>query len=172
MLPPISFRFCCWRLNVCVRNCSGHFTQSSDGRGQVVENNMADDSAYITTMTRYHLRFPLWDSQPGRNLLDDGCPWYDMYGECKGGDYMAVGTLEPKFFVELLRGLAIGEELLRRREDRSTWLEMRKAFRPRFLDKRELNGKQHSVAKTLAVRLFLVKQNYRPTASCRGCRST
>lgn len=110
------------------------FHRAQTRKDQVVENNMADESAYITTMARYHLRFPLWDSQPGRNLLDDGCPWYDMY-ECKGGDYVAVGTSEPKFFVELLPGLAIGEELLRPREDRSTWPEMRKAFRPRFLDK-------------------------------------
>lgn len=48
---------------------------------------------------------------------------------------MAIGALEPKFFVELLRGLAIGEDLLHHREDRTIWLEMRKAFRQRFLDK-------------------------------------
>lgn len=110
------------------------FHRAQTGKGQVVENNMVDGSAYIATMMRYHLRFPLWNNGPGENLLDGGCPWYDVY-ECKGGGYMAVGALEPKFFVELLRGLAIGEDLLQRREDRSTWLETRKAFRERFLEK-------------------------------------
>lgn len=108
--------------------------RAQTGKGQIVENNMVDGSAYIASMMRYHLRSPLWNNRPGDNLLDGGCPWYDVY-ECKGGGYMAVGALEPKFFVELLRGLALGEDLLQRREDRSTWLEMRNTFRQRFLDK-------------------------------------
>lgn len=57
---------------------------------------MVDGFAYIATMMRYNLRFPLWGKRPGEHLLDCGCPWYDVY-ECRGGDYMAVGTLEPKF---------------------------------------------------------------------------
>lgn len=95
---------------------------------------MVDGAAYIAAMMRYNLKSPLWDNRPGENLLDGGCPWYDVY-ECKGGGYMAVGALEPKFFVELLRGLAIGEDLSDRREDRKIWPEMRNAFRKRFLDK-------------------------------------
>lgn len=108
--------------------------RAQTGKGQVVENNMVDGSAYIATMMRYNLKSPLWDNRPGENILDGGCPWYDVY-ECKEGGYMAVGALEPKFFVELLRGLDIGEDLLHRREDRTIWLEMRQAFRQRFLDK-------------------------------------
>lgn len=108
--------------------------RAQTGTGQVVENSMVDGSAYVASMMRYNLKFPLWDNRPGENLLDGGCPWYDVY-ECKGGGYIAVGALEPKFFVELLRGLAIKEDLLDRREDRTLWPDMRKAFRKRFLDK-------------------------------------
>lgn len=107
---------------MCLRDRSSHFTLGSDGKGPCGGKiTWRMGSVYIATMMRYHLRFSLWDSRPEKNLLDGGCPWYDVY-ECKGGGYMAVGALEPKCFVERLRGLDIGEDLLQRREDRSTYL--------------------------------------------------
>ncbi len=110
------------------------FQRTRSGKGQVVENNMVDGSAYLASMMRYSLQTPLWDKPPGENILDGGCPWYDVY-ECKSGGYMAVGALEPKFFAELLQGLDIGEELLHRREDRNIWPEMRSDFQRRFRQK-------------------------------------
>lgn len=78
--------------------------RSRSGKGQVVQNNMVDGSAYLASMLRYGLKSPLWNQPRGHNLLDGGCPWYDVY-ECKDGGYMAVGALEPKFFQALLHGL-------------------------------------------------------------------
>ena len=73
------------------------------GKGQVVESNMVDGTAYLGTLMRYAVKTPAWSQPRGQNLLDGGSPFYDVY-ECKDGGYMAVGALEPKFFHELLRG--------------------------------------------------------------------
>ncbi|KAI9654978.1 MAG: hypothetical protein M1821_005731 [Bathelium mastoideum] len=91
------------------------------GRGQVVEANMVDGSAYLASMPRLGMKFPLWDGPRGTNLLDGGAPFYDTY-ETKDGGYIAVGALEPQFFAALLQGLQIDPSSLPGdRNDRSTW---------------------------------------------------
>jgi alpha-methylacyl-CoA racemase len=59
------------------------------GRGQVVEANMVDGSAYLTTMPRHGQHRPIWAGKRGTNTLDGGCPYYDTY-ETSDGKYMAV----------------------------------------------------------------------------------
>ena len=65
------------------------FQRQQTGRGQVVEANMVDGSAYLASMPRLATKFPAWSGPRGTNLLDGGCPWYDTY-ETKDGGYMAV----------------------------------------------------------------------------------
>lgn len=111
------------------------FERSQSGQGQVVENNMVDGSAYLASMVRYAMKTPLWDQPRGHNFLDGGCPWYDVY-ECKDGEYMAVGALEPKFLKELLRGLNLENEIsVDDQTDRSIWPAIASKFRKRFADK-------------------------------------
>lgn len=111
------------------------FERSRSGQGQVVENNMVDGSAYLASMVRYAMKTPLWDQPRGHNFLDGGCPWYDVY-ECKDGEYMAVGALEPKFFKELLRGLELEDEIsFDDQADRSIWPMIASKFRKRFAEK-------------------------------------
>ena len=38
----------------------------------------------------------------GTNVLDTGAPFYDTY-ECADGKEIALGSLEPQFYAELLR---------------------------------------------------------------------
>ena len=42
-------------------------------------------------------------------LLDGGAPFYRIY-ECSDGGYMAVGSIEPQFFAQLLAGLGLTPE--------------------------------------------------------------
>ena len=110
-------------------------SRAKTGKGQVVENNMVDGATYLGTFLRYGLKTPTWDKPRGENLLDGGCPFYDVY-ECKDGGYMAVGALEPRFYQELVRGLDIGTVYgLENRYDRKTWASMKAAFQQRFLQK-------------------------------------
>ena len=59
------------------------------GRGQVVEANMVDGSAYLATMPRLTTKNLMWGQPRGMNVLDGGCPYYDTY-ETKDAKYMAV----------------------------------------------------------------------------------
>lgn len=63
--------------------------RSKTGRGQVVEANMVDGSAFLATSPRLNLKTKLWANPRGTNLLDGGCPYYATY-ETNDGGYMAV----------------------------------------------------------------------------------
>ncbi|EPS44686.1 hypothetical protein H072_1315 [Dactylellina haptotyla CBS 200.50] len=101
------------------------------GRGQVVEANMVDGSAYMATMPRLTTKTWSWGGERGTNLLDGGCPYYDTY-ETKDGN----GALEPQFFAAFLKGLGLTKaDLPGAREDPSTWEDLRKLFTERFKSK-------------------------------------
>lgn len=110
------------------------FSRQQTGRGQIVEANMVDGSAYLGTFMRYALQTPTWNRPRGENLLDGGCPWYDVY-ECKDGSYIAVGALEPQFFKVLVHGLGLSQDILSKREDRKNWPQIRTLFVSTFLSK-------------------------------------
>ncbi|KAL6722247.1 hypothetical protein ACLMJK_001354 [Lecanora helva] len=101
------------------------------GKGQIVEANMVDGSAYLGTFLRYFRKTPMGNQPRGENLLDGGCPWYQVY-ECADGGYMAVGALEPQFFSELVKGLELN---VSQTFDRTEWSSIEKRFRNRFLQK-------------------------------------
>ena len=109
-------------------------SRARTGKGQVVEANMVDGSAYLGTFSRYLRKTPLGNRPRGENMLDGGCPWYEVY-ECKSGGYMAVGALEDMFFEELLRGLNMDQSTLTTRSDWTTWPILKETFRKRFLEK-------------------------------------
>jgi alpha-methylacyl-CoA racemase len=64
-------------------------SRQKDGRGQVVEANMVDGSAYLATMPRLATKKWTWGGPRGTNLLDSGSPYYDTF-VTKDGGYMAV----------------------------------------------------------------------------------
>ena len=109
-------------------------SRAQTGKGQIVEANMVDGSAYLGLFSRYLIKTPMGNRPRGENMLDGGCPWYEVY-ECKNGGYMAVGALEDNFFGELLKGLSIDQDLLTTRNDRTTWPALRETFREHFLEK-------------------------------------
>lgn len=109
--------------------------RGKSGKGQVVEANMVDGSAYLVTFPRMLMKTPMWERPRGENTLDSGCPYYDTY-ETRDGKYMAVGALEPQFFRELLKGLGLsGKGIEKTREDRKTWPEMKYTFTKLFKGK-------------------------------------
>lgn len=109
--------------------------REKSGKGQVVEANMVDGSAYLMTFPRLAYKTPALDQPRGENLLDSGCPYYDTY-ETRDGGYMAVGALEPQFFALLVKGLGLqGKGLEETRYDRSTWPAMFDLFTKLFKEK-------------------------------------
>ena len=106
-------------------------SRAKTGKGQIVETSMVDGSAYLGTFMRYATKMSIWDQGRGENLLDGGCPWYEVY-ECADGGYMAVGALEPQFFVKLVEGLELEAT---QTFDRTAWPGMKTTFQQRFLQK-------------------------------------
>ncbi|MDQ0381645.1 alpha-methylacyl-CoA racemase [Amycolatopsis thermophila] len=97
------------------------------GRGQVVDAAMVDGASVLMQMVWALRAQGAWADEPGTNLLDTGCPYYDTY-RCADGEYIAVGALEPQFYAELLKGLGLDGEDLPAQGDRSGWPRLRARF--------------------------------------------
>jgi alpha-methylacyl-CoA racemase len=109
----------------------------SSGAGQVVDATMVDCSASLMTSVFSQMASGAWSDARGSNILDGGAPWYSVY-ETSDGKYVAVGAIEPRFFAELLRHLAISDFSVADQHDRPRWPSLRKrladVFRTRTRD--------------------------------------
>ncbi|MGC4808699.1 CaiB/BaiF CoA transferase family protein [Micromonospora sp. DT233] len=99
----------------------------STGQGQVVDAAIVDGTAHLTTMFAGLLAAGAWRPERGRNLLDGGAPFYDVYPTADG-EHMAVGALEPQFYAELLRLLGIADADLPAQHDVAGWPVLRARF--------------------------------------------
>ncbi|MFW6033891.1 MAG: CaiB/BaiF CoA transferase family protein [bacterium] len=79
---------------------------SSSGRGQVVDAAIVDGTAHLNAMASGFRAAGQLQLRRASNLLDGGQPYYDVY-ETADGRHVAVGALEPKFYAELVRRLAL-----------------------------------------------------------------
>ena len=102
------------------------------GKGQVVDAAMIEGASLLTTMIWGMQAAQHWSDRRGANVLDSGAPWYDTY-ETKDGKYVAVGAIEPKFYLELLAGLGLANITLPPQNDRAGWPELRRQFAAVFL---------------------------------------
>jgi alpha-methylacyl-CoA racemase len=78
------------------------------GRGQVVDAAIVDGTAHLNAMATGFLASGLFREERAANLLDGGAPFYDVY-ETADGRHLAVGSLEPKFYDELVVLLGIAD---------------------------------------------------------------
>lgn len=97
------------------------------GEGQVIDAAITDGAALLTAMMHGMRAGRRWSESRGRNLLDTGCPYYDVY-QCADGGYIAVGALEDKFFAELADVLGVAGETAfgPARSDPANWPAIRK----------------------------------------------
>jgi alpha-methylacyl-CoA racemase len=102
----------------------GMLEASKSGKGQVVDAAMVDGAASLMTIF-YGLRaMGQWTDQRGNNFLDSGAHFYDVY-ETADGKYISIGSIEPKFYAELLRLTGLEGKELPTQMDRSKWSEMK-----------------------------------------------
>jgi alpha-methylacyl-CoA racemase len=112
--------------------------RSASGRGQVVDAAMIDGAALLMTMLRGMQDSGVWRDERGTNMLDTGAHFYNVY-ETSDGKYVSVGSIEPKFYAELLRLTGLeGDEEFSQQMDQAAWpsLKVRLAalFRSRTRD--------------------------------------
>jgi alpha-methylacyl-CoA racemase len=102
------------------------------GRGQVVDATVLDGTTVLMSLVHGLRELGMWTDERGHNVLDTGCPYYDVY-ECADGRYVAVGTIERKFFLSMVDGLGLGAEFADAHRDPSVWPRLRTAMREAFL---------------------------------------
>ena len=106
----------------------------TSGTGQVVDTAMVDGSALLMTMMWGLRSMGFWDDALGVNVLDTGAPFYDTY-ETADGKFVAIGSLEPQFYAELLERLGLAGEELPAQMDRDGWSRLRERFTELFRQK-------------------------------------
>jgi len=104
------------------------------GKGQVVDVSMVDGAASLMT-TFFGLKAAgRWSDERGTNILDSGAHFYDVY-ETKDGKYVSIGSIETKFYAELLRLTGLEGEDLPAQMDETAWPKLRERFAEVFIAK-------------------------------------
>jgi len=101
------------------------------GRGQVVDAAMVEGASLLGAMFAGFLKAGSWSEARGENILDTGAPWYNVY-ETKDGKHISIGSIETRFYEELLQKLGVPD---RGQHDRKAWPEMRALFAKTFKTK-------------------------------------
>jgi alpha-methylacyl-CoA racemase len=104
------------------------------GRGQVVDAAMVDGAALLFGAIFGLHGAGVWIDERGRNLLDGGAPFYDVYAT-GDGKFVSVGSLEPQFYALLLEKTGLATDRVPPQHDRTTWPEMKKRLAEIFRTK-------------------------------------
>ncbi|XP_059948758.1 alpha-methylacyl-CoA racemase isoform X2 [Mesoplodon densirostris] len=110
------------------------FERTRSGKGQVIDANMVEGTAYLGSFLWKTQQTGLWEQPRGQNMLDGGAPFYTTYRTADGG-FMAVGALEPQFYELLLRGLGLKSDELPSQMSITDWPEMKTKFADIFAKK-------------------------------------
>lgn len=99
----------------------------SSGHGQVVDAAIVDGVTNLLTMQRAFDQMKVWPTERGRGFLSGGAPFYDVY-ETQDGRYISIGSVEPKFYRELLSLIGLADEALPKQDDQRGWDTLRERF--------------------------------------------
>jgi alpha-methylacyl-CoA racemase len=113
---------------------AGLLEAQKSGKGQVLDVAMTDGASSLMAAI-YGLRAAgRWTDQRGDNILDTGAHYYNVY-ETSDGKYVSIGSIEPKFYAELLRLSGLEHEELPRQNDKPSWPAMNKRLTTLFRTK-------------------------------------
>ena len=104
------------------------------GEGQVVDAAIYEGASLLATTFAGMLAAKGWSETRGANILDTGAPWYNVY-ETKDGRYISIGSIEARFYDELLDRLGLKGEPLPGQYERERWPELRARFSAVFRTK-------------------------------------
>jgi alpha-methylacyl-CoA racemase len=144
------------------------------GQGQVVDTAMFEGAAALGNSLYTLMAMGLYNAnQPGTNLSDTGAFFYEVY-ETLDGRHMAVGAIEPQFYVELLRGLELDAASLPKQMDRRAWPSMKKRFAEIFGSKTRAEWEKIFAGKDACVSPVLtpIEAAEHPHAAMRGSFAT
>jgi alpha-methylacyl-CoA racemase len=79
---------------------------SRSGEGQVVDAAMIDGAASLMTLFYGLYAGGIWRDERGSNFLDGAAPFYRTY-RTSDDQFVVVGAIEPRFYIELLETLGV-----------------------------------------------------------------
>jgi alpha-methylacyl-CoA racemase len=110
---------------------AGLLEAGKSGKGQVVDAAMVDGAASLMTAIYGMHGSGFWNNERGDNILDTGAHYYEVY-ETKDNKYVAIGSIEAKFYAELLRLSGLQGEELPHQQDRKSWPKMKERLKTLF----------------------------------------
>ena len=103
---------------------SGLIHALKTGEGQVVDSAMVDGSLSLMSFFYSLKEMGHWEDSRESNLLDGFAHFYDTY-ECSDNKYIAIGSIEPQFYSELLEKLQIDDEQFKDQYNKLIWPEVK-----------------------------------------------
>jgi alpha-methylacyl-CoA racemase len=110
---------------------AGLLEAQKSGKGQVVDSAMVDGAASLLTAIYGMHASGMWSDKRGENILDTGAHFYDVY-ETKDGQYVSIGSIEAKFYAELLKRSGLEGQEMPRQMDRKAWPDLKEKFSALF----------------------------------------
>jgi alpha-methylacyl-CoA racemase len=111
---------------------AGMLEAQKSGKGQVIDVAMVDGVASLMTAIYGMHGAGIWTNDRGTNILDTGAHYYDVY-ETSDGKHISVGSIESKFYEELLERSGLKNEELPRQNERPAWPKMKERLTALFL---------------------------------------
>jgi alpha-methylacyl-CoA racemase len=107
------------------------YERERSGTGQVIDAAMVDGVSLLAQMMWTMKSTGALRDRRESFLLDGGAPFYRCY-ETADGQYVAVGAIEPQFFLALLHGLGLSPDDVPAQHDKASYPRMREIFTQRF----------------------------------------
>ncbi|MGH8110612.1 MAG: CoA transferase, partial [Rhodanobacteraceae bacterium] len=101
------------------------------GNGQVVDAAMSDGAALLSSMIYGLHADGSWSNRRRDNLLDGGAHFYDTY-ECADGKFIALASLEPRFYKSFLERAQIADPEFTVQLDRAHWPTLKRKLEALF----------------------------------------
>jgi alpha-methylacyl-CoA racemase len=113
---------------------AGLLEAQKSGQGQVVDAAITDGAASLMTLFYGLHAAGLWREERGRNLLDTGAHFGEIY-ETKDGRHVSVLAIEPKFYAELCHRIGMDAGTLPAQNDQAEWPGLKERFAAVFRTK-------------------------------------
>src|ERR1700731_3501383 len=94
------------------------------GQGQVVDVAMCDGAASLMSLFCELTAIGRWKDGRESNLLDGGAHFYGTY-QCKDGEFISLGSIEPQFYAELRRLAGLDDAIYDGQMDARQWPAMK-----------------------------------------------
>src|ERR1700742_4204117 len=110
------------------------YERERSGKGQVIDAAMVDGVSILAQMAWTMKSTGSLKDERESFMLDGGAPFYRTY-ETADGKYMAVGSIDPQFFAQLLAGLGLSAADVPNQLDVPAFPKVHKLFADKFASK-------------------------------------